>query len=274
MSPRIYHVGPEDRESQTLLLLLADTPIPPVVEAFGDYHRIFGDWLTNSYKSLEGSKRVEKSLKIISYDVVNGEYPSEEDESNAIGVMITGSVSSAYEKQSWILDLTSYIHSLPNRHPSLKIIGICFGHQIIGNAFSESGTALNEKGWELGVKKIELTEEGKKIFESEEPAINLHQVHRDHLPSLPPSFTLLSHNAITPVHAMARFSDSPSLSTCQILSVQGHPEFKPELVLKIIDFREQKGIFNKEFADDSRVDAKKHDDGIRVGRTILKVLGF
>jgi hypothetical protein len=73
---------------------------------------------------------------------------------------------------------------------------------------------------------------------------------------------------------MARFTDRPSLSTCQILSVQGHPEFNPQLVLKVIDFREQKGLFSKEVAEESRVDAKKHDDGIKLGRSILKVLGF
>jgi hypothetical protein len=74
MSPRTFQIGSEAREPQTLLLFLADTPIPAVVEAFGDYHDIFADWLAKSYK---------------------GEYPSEEDERGAIGVMITGSGSSS-----------------------------------------------------------------------------------------------------------------------------------------------------------------------------------
>lgn len=52
---------------------------------------------------------------------------------------------------------------LPSKAPSTKIIGICFGHQIVALAFG--GTCVkNERGWEIGVREIELSEAGRTIW--------------------------------------------------------------------------------------------------------------
>jgi hypothetical protein len=67
--------------------------------------------------------------------------------------------------------------------------------------------------------------------------------------------------------------DPSSLGDVKIFSVQGHPEFSPELVLEIIDAREAKGILTKDFAAESRVNAKLHDEGVPLGVVILTILG-
>lgn len=46
---------------------------------------------------------------------------------------------------------------------SLKLIGICFGHQIIARAYGAK-TEKNEKGWEVGTRDIELTHTAKQLF--------------------------------------------------------------------------------------------------------------
>lgn len=162
----------------------------------------------------------------------------------------------------------------------------------------------NPKGWELGVRTVELTDVGRKVFGSPETEEGkrsadgltvclrfflegadtepnalqrIFQVHQDHVPSLPPGFQLLGSTAACAVQGMLRLSPSASpsstaLSDISILSLQGHPEFKPDVVLRLIDAREQKGIIGKELAEQSRVYAKEHDDGIWLGRVCLSIV--
>lgn len=68
--------------------------------------------------------------------------------------------------------------------------------------------------------------------------------------------------------------DPASLQDIKIFTLQGHPEFSPELVLEIIDAREAKGILTKEFAAQSRDDARLHDEGVPLGAVILTIVGI
>lgn len=75
--------------------------------------------------------------------------------------------SSAYENKPWINQLVSFIASLPKSHPKLRIIGICYGHQIVARAFGSS-VEKNAKGWELGVRTVKLTELGKRLLQRDQ----------------------------------------------------------------------------------------------------------
>lgn len=43
------------------------------------------------------------------------------------------------------------------------MIGVCFGHQIIGRAM-DMKVQRNDKGWEVAVLPIDLTQKGKELF--------------------------------------------------------------------------------------------------------------
>lgn len=71
--------------------------------------------------------------------------------------------ASAYEDIPWINRLVDFTSQIPSKNPHLKLIGICYGHQIIARAFG--GTVeKNKKGWELGVRSVTLTDLGKRLL--------------------------------------------------------------------------------------------------------------
>lgn len=69
---------------------------------------------------------------------------------------------SAFESTPWINNLVAFIQKLLAQD-RIRIIGVCFGHQIIGRAMDQK-VARNEKGWEVTVTPLELTEKGKEVF--------------------------------------------------------------------------------------------------------------
>lgn len=46
----------------------------------------------------------------------------------------------------------------------MRIIGVCFGHQIVGRALGVK-VGRNDEGWEISVCDMELTENGKELFQ-------------------------------------------------------------------------------------------------------------
>ncbi|GAA6010444.1 hypothetical protein JCM10207_001307 [Rhodosporidiobolus poonsookiae] len=289
-APRRAHLDlPKQAHNDlTLLILLADTPIPSIRETHGTYHDVFASLFRASLAlaraeeeqpddagvepAHKNSKPRRHKLTIKSYDVVEKQYPSEEEVKEADGLLITGSASNAYDDLDWINRLISFVADLPSANPDLKLIGICFGHQIISRAFG-GVCERNEKGWEIGPRTLELTEVGQEVFRGKEQ-INVHQMHRDHVPSVPPNFELLASTDNTPVHGLVRFKNPSapfSLTNISILTLQGHPEFDSHIINTLIDVREEKGIISQEVADVSREAAGTHDHGDWIGRRILGV---
>lgn len=70
----------------------------------------------------------------------------------------------AHEDVAWINTLVDWVARLITEHPQVKVIGICFGHQIITRACGGK-LERNPKGWEVATTKIELTDVGKKVLE-------------------------------------------------------------------------------------------------------------
>jgi len=246
-----------------LALLICDKPIPAVLETHGDYLAIF----TRLFRESLPDPRVEFTLE--GFDVVHKqEYPSLDVGYD--GVIITGSSASAYADLPWIPPLVSYVKSLAETKPQVKIIGICFGHQVVARALGGECVPNNGK-WEVGVTDIELTDTGKEIFGL--PRIRIQQMHRDHVPVLPPKFLLLGSTPVSEIQGMILpYESSPSET--HIFCVQGHPEFLPDIVNKIVDFRGKSGVMDPATVKDGHERAVREDDGRgAIGQAIWKVLG-
>ena len=58
----------------------------------------------------------------------------------------------------------------------VRLIGVCFGHQIIGRALGVK-VDRSDRGWEVSVTKVQLTEQGKKLFGIDELVSTFTAIH-------------------------------------------------------------------------------------------------
>jgi hypothetical protein len=114
---------------------------------------------------------------------------------------------------------------------------------------------------------------------------NIHQMHRDHVPAVPPGFHLLGSTPIDHVQGMVKLfpsstrdksttADSIKRTDIHILTVQGHPEFTVPISEALITARLSTGILDAPTAEDARGRASWRNDGPGVvGKTVFAMLG-
>lgn len=145
-----------------LAILEADTPQPKTLAKFGGYTGVFTALLNAGSQLLEPPRRLDEVATVKGYDVVNDldSYPALEE---VDAILITGSRHTAFDDDPWIVKLVEYTKNAIESG-RVKVVGVCFGHQIIGRA---AGAKLgrSDKGWEVAVTEVELTEKGKELFQ-------------------------------------------------------------------------------------------------------------
>ncbi|KAI8992191.1 class I glutamine amidotransferase-like protein [Mycotypha africana] len=222
-------------------LLINDTPLPQVVEKAGDYRQQFRD--------LYDKAAEDKQIKVTweHFDVVDKqEYPSLDDIKNGKydALILTGSASDAHGNDPWILKEVDFIKTLLSEEyaDKIKLVGICFGHQIILRA-AGGKTGPNEAGWETGFIHTMLNEEGQKFFNTKKDHLNLYQFHRDHVSILPEGFIPLG---FTTDHTPYQITVSKN---GQCITSQGHPEFSHDTMYTMLTVRKEKGVLKEDYAN-------------------------
>lgn len=127
------------------------------------------------------------------------------------------------------------------------------------------------------------------------PSQTIQQMHRDHVPSVPPNFHLLGSTNVSINQGMVRFAPSSSnpndtspqypntsgqptpLPPIQILTTQGHPEFTSSVISSIIEQRVASGKIGVPAAEDAnrRLEEKtpKANDAFGlVGKVVWRVI--
>lgn len=141
------------------------------------------------------------------YKVVEGEFPASVTDCD--GWLITGSRHGVYEDHPWIAPLEQFIRDSFAAH--VPMVGICFGHQIIAQAMG----GLVERytgGWAVGATDYDFS--GEKI--------TLNAWHRDQVTKTPANAKVIATNDFC-TNAALLYDD-------RALTVQAHPEFRPEFV--------------------------------------------
>lgn len=132
------------------------------------------------------------------------------------GIVLSGSPSSVYDRDPWILRLSDKIREwVRNGTP---LLGICFGHQLICQTLG-STVAKNPKGWEVGTCSLEFTEAGKSdpLLKGLSSPFKVMQTHQDIVVETPPGGECLAYSPKCAVQAV-RLGD-------RIRTIQFHPEY-------------------------------------------------
>jgi GMP synthase-like glutamine amidotransferase len=163
--------------------------------AMGDYPDMFA-------RLLDGHGFTFRTWK-----VVEEEFPS--DVHQADGWLITGSRHGVYEDHPWIPPLEQFIRdAFAARVP---VVGICFGHQIVAQAMGGK-VERYAGGWAVGATEYDFAGE----------TLRLNAWHRDQVVEAPAGAKVIATNDFC-TNAALLYED-------RALTVQAHPEFRPEFV--------------------------------------------
>jgi GMP synthase (glutamine-hydrolysing) len=157
------------------------------------------------------------------------------DPGGVAGVIITGSSSSVTERAPWMLRAEEYVRGLTERR--VFTFGICFGHQLLGQALGGEVTR-NPKGREIGTVDLEIVV-ADDLLDAASPPCRVNATHVDTVARLPPGARILGRTKLEP-HAVVRFSET-------VWGVQFHPEMDLAVVREYLTVRRH--IIEKEGID-------------------------
>ena len=117
-------------------ILKVDSVHEDLVADYNDYDQMFADLF----------ERTRPQWQLELYDVLNLELPK--DLNACDGYLITGSQYSTYDDLPWIPVLEKFVQRCHGAQK--KLIGVCFGHQIIAQALGGE-SSFSDRGWGVGI---------------------------------------------------------------------------------------------------------------------------
>ncbi|KAJ5312338.1 hypothetical protein PENANT_c011G05694 [Penicillium antarcticum] len=243
-----------------IAVLECDTPLDSINRQYNGYGGVFRTLLTASAKALNQPEKLnpETGLEITAWDIVNDDkYPKLEE---IDAVLLTGSKHNSFEDIPWINRLVEFTQQVLAQN-RVRILGICFGHQIVGRALGTK-VGRSNAGWEIAVCDMDLTEQGKKLFGRDK--IRIQQMHQDIVFEYPPN--------VIPLGSSPRCAVQGMYTPRRFITVQGHPEFTGDMVTTIVGSRAESGIFKPDQARDALSRAHNQHDGVDIGAVFLKFL--
>ena len=165
----------------------------------GTYPAMFESWLA------------PLGARFSSHAVLDGQLPDSPDEADLW--LITGSRHAVYEDHPWIAPLESFIRDC--RRAGRKMLGICFGHQIIARALGGE-VARSPKGWGVGIHDYS-TRNWPESLAPDPGVIRVQAFHQDQVLRAPEGAVCIASSPFCEIAALWY----PGFA----LTFQGHPEF-------------------------------------------------
>ncbi|MEO6603232.1 MAG: gamma-glutamyl-gamma-aminobutyrate hydrolase family protein, partial [Polyangiaceae bacterium] len=186
-----------------LAILIAGEPLPAAFAARGSFGRMIGEAVGDAWPG----PRVEVDAR--------GELPDFEQFS---GMIISGSAANVPTREPWIVHVERYLARAVAS--GLPTFGICFGHQLLGQALGGL-VSKNPHGLEVGTVSLQVLAEDSLLAESKRE-FSVNMTHIDSLVTLPPGARVLARTA-KDEHALVYFGE-------RAWGVQFHPEMDAEIV--------------------------------------------
>lgn len=169
--------------------------------------------------------KLNPDLEFKVYNVERGELPKTLVECDAY--LITGSRHGVNDELPWIAELEHFVRAV---HASkIKLIGICFGHQIVAKALGGK-VIKSPKGWGVGTSVNTILQK-KSWMNPSYDRMHLLVSHQDQVVELPENAEVLASNHHCPFY-MLQIEN-------HLVTVQGHPEFSKDYSKALIEKRKQ-----------------------------------
>jgi GMP synthase-like glutamine amidotransferase len=201
--------------SMRICILETDILRPQLIEQYHGYGRMF--------RQLFERQSITAQFDV--FNVVEGCYPEADQAYDAY--LITGSKADSFGTDGWILTLREYL--LSRYQNGDRLIGICFGHQLLALMLGGK-TERATQGWGIGVNRYQLLEQPEWMSPALE-SLDMLVFHQDQVTELPDNATLLASSAFCP-NAAYSIGD-------QVLCFQAHPEFVDDYELALLNLRRE-----------------------------------
>src|SRR5258707_449267 len=157
---------------RSLAILIAGEPVPAAFAARGSFADLIraavGDAWQGPWQDMDG----------------RAELP---DFERFAGLIVTGSSANVPSREAWILALEQYLARAVRA--GLPVFGICFGHQLLGQALGGLVTR-NPNGREIGTVPVEVMASDPLLAGIEGP-LPTNMTHVDSVVTLPPGAQVL-----------------------------------------------------------------------------------
>ncbi len=171
--------------------------------------------------------KIDNTLEFTFYQALHGQLPESVDECDAY--LTTGSKHSVNDDLPWIDNLIHFITLLDESKK--KLVGICFGHQLIAKALGGS-VSTSSKGWGIGVAFNQVTQaQSWMVDESNQAPSGLDIVvsHKEQVDRLPANTKVIASSAFCP-NFLIQVEN-------HMLGIQGHPEFSTDYSMALTNTR-------------------------------------
>ncbi|AZT83849.1 glutamine amidotransferase [Marinobacter sp. NP-4(2019)] len=194
------------------------------------------------------------------FDVRDDVFPDSAESCDAW--IITGSKSNVYEKTPWMVRLKNLILEIYS--VERPMVGICFGHQIIAEAF---GADVNKypEGWGVGLHTYQL-EKAVPELAGLQGQFTLSAMHQDQVVTKPKQAEVIAYSSFCPFAALQYDN--------RILTLQAHPEFNVDFESRLVRSRRDNPIplAAADQALEGLNDKSAHTDSLQVARWMASFL--
>jgi GMP synthase-like glutamine amidotransferase len=191
----------------SLAILETGAPPPDLLAEHGRYPDMFERLL---------------GVEATTYEVRAGELPS--DITRHAAYLVTGSSAGVYEEHDWIPPLVAFLLAAKGK---AKLVGICFGHQVMAQAFG-GHVEKSPRGWGVGLHSYPIVRQ--QAWMDDVPHISAVASHQDQVVRQPPGTALIAASAFTPYAGLA-WDDGMAMS------FQFHPEMSTAFARALYDSR-------------------------------------
>lgn len=162
-------------------------------------------------------KKRYRSVKIDVYNSFENKAPSAREMKLYDRAVITGSRASVYEEDKWIKNLKEFVAKIDRM--KIPTLGICFGFQIVAEAFG--GKVVQGDEFIEGFKGIRITSRNGPLFNGISANDRFYESHKDILRKKPKNAKIIAkQDTRTEAYVLRNF-----------YCLQFHPEILPEVAM-------------------------------------------